>query len=153
MKILSALTLSFLSVSALATAPQLPAPRVSLFSTSVDWAAVTGRPWQQYTGQISGGNKSLLKNGLVLYYLDTFPCYGEADSVRVWVSPRGEMNGHLRLVCVAAPKTISFAYRNADQEALDARTTGILNCSTTGDRYFKIDLLKCEIGPKWTEYK
>ena len=153
MKILPAIITAILSLSAFADTPVLPGPRVSLFSTTVDWAAVTGRPWQQYSGQISGGNKSLLKNGLVLYYLDSFPCYGEADSVRVWISPRGEMNGYLRLVCVATPKTISFAYRNATQEALDAQTTGILTCPTTGDRYFKIDLSKCEVGPKWADYK
>ena len=153
MKILSAIIMVFLSVSAFADTPVLPGPRVSLFSTTVDWAAATGRPWQQYSGQISGGKKSLLKNGLVLYYLDAFPCYGEADSVRVWISPKGEMVGYLRLVCVATPKTISFAYRNATQEALDAQTTGILTCPTTGDRYFKIDLSKCEVGPNWTEYK
>lgn len=153
MKILSALTLSFLSVSALATAPQLPAPRVSLFSTSVDWAAVTGRPWQQYTGQISGGNKSLLKNGLVLYYLDTFPCYGEADSVRVWLSPNGKMSGNLRIVCIHKPEKISFAWRNATEESVQARSTGILTCPIKGDRYFTIDISKCEVGPNWSEYK
>ena len=153
MKALSILGLMFLSTTTFAATPPAPTPRVSLFSTSVDWAAVTGRPWQQYIGEISGHDRKLIKEGLVLYYLDSFPCYGEADSVRVWISPKGEMNGHLRLVCVAAPKTVSFAYRNATQEALDARTTGILICPTTGDRHFKIDLSKCEVGSKWTEYK
>ena len=155
MKILPAIIASVLlfpGFAATAPAPQ-PTPRVSLFSTSVDWAAVTGRPWQQYKGEISGRNRKLIKQGLVLYYLDAFPCYGEADSVRVWISPDGEMYGHLRLVCITAPKTVSFAYRNAVQDALDARTDGILICPTDAERYFKIDLSKCEIGPKWTEYK
>lgn len=128
-------------------------PRVSIFSTTVDWAAVTGLPLKQYTGEISGQNRSLVKNGLVLYYLDSFPCYGEADSVRVWLSPNGKMSGHLRLVCVHKPESISFAWRNADKEALDARTTGIITCPISGERNFKIDIKNCEIGKNWSEYR
>lgn len=54
--------------------PPAPAPvqRVSVFSTTVDWAAVTGLPLNQYTGTIKGTDKSLVKDGLVLYYLDSF---------------------------------------------------------------------------------
>ena len=132
--------------------PQQP-PRVSLFSTSVDWSAVTGLPWQQFRGEISGKSKLLVKEGLVLYYLDAFPCYGEADSVRVWLSPNGKMVGNLRLVCVHKPETVSFSYRNATEDALDARNTGILTCPTTGERPFKIDISKCIRGKNWTEYK
>lgn len=154
MKKICAIILSMFSLSVYAdTNTPAPAPRVSLFSTSVDWAAVTGLSWHQYTGEINGTNKSLIKEGLILYYLDSFPCYGEADSVRVWVSPDGKMHGHLRLVCVHAPKTISFAYRNAVQDALQARTTGILTCPVKGDRRFTIDISKCTLGPDWTEYK
>lgn len=156
MKYFYAIILSLACVSAFADnvppAP-LPAPRVSLFSTTVDWAAVTGLNLHQYTGKFSGTNKSLIKNGLVLYYLDSFPCYGEADSVRVWISSNGKMSGHLRIVCVAAPKTISFAWRNAAEDAIQSRTTGILTCPTDGKRDFTIDISKCEIGPDWTEYK
>ncbi|MBR3510560.1 MAG: hypothetical protein IKN73_00670 [Alphaproteobacteria bacterium] len=142
--------LSMISVSVMA---DTPSSRVSIFSTTVDWSAVTGLPLHQYTGEIYGKNKSLVKNGLVLYYLDSFPCYGEADSVRVWVSPNGKMSGHLRLVCVHKPDTISFAWRNADEEALDAKSTGILTCPIQGERSFSIDISKCEIGKNWTEYK
>ena len=117
MKKLLALFLTLISFSALAAdTPPAPQPRVSLFSTSVDWAAVTGLPWQQYRGEITGTSRFLVKEGLVLYYLDAFPCYGEADSVRVWLSPTGKMSGHLRLVCVHAPETISFSYRNATED-------------------------------------
>ncbi|MBO4672598.1 MAG: hypothetical protein J5608_03030 [Alphaproteobacteria bacterium] len=130
-----------------------PAPRVSLFSTTVDWHGVTGLSLAQYVGKFSGGNASLLKNGLILYYLDAFPCYGEADSVRIWVSPRGDAAGTLRLVCVHAPKEISFAWRNAPQDAEQAETTGILNCPVSGDYELKIDLSKCTRGPDWREYK
>ena len=156
MRFLSALFLSFICLTAVAdTVPPapMPVPRVSVFSTTVDWAAVTGLPLRQYTGKIEGTKKSLVKDGLVLYYLDSFPCYGEADSVRVWVSPKGKMSGHLRLVCVYKPDTISFAWRNATEDATQARSTGILTCPIEGNRNFTIDISKCEQGPDWTEYR
>lgn len=128
-------------------------PRVSIFSTTVDWSAVTGLGLRQFSGEIKGRDKNFVKNGLVLYYLDSFPCYGEADSVRVWLSPNGKMSGHLRLVCVHKPETISFAWRNADEDALDARTTGVITCPVDGNRNFTIDISKCERGKNWTEYK
>lgn len=130
----------------------LPGPRVSLFSTTVDWHGVTGLPLSQYTGHFRGTDRTLLKNGLILYYLDAFPCYGEADSVRVWISPMGEMVGHLRLVCIAAPKEIKFAYRNAPQDAEQAETTGLLTCPATGDYEFEIDISKCKRGPDWADF-
>lgn len=154
MKKLLFLCLSLICISAFADESEpLPQPRVSLFSTSTDWAAITGLPWQQYRGEISGTSRFLIKEGLVLYYLDAFPCYGEADSVRVWISPNGKMSGHLRLVCVHKPETVSFAYRNATEDALDARTLGILSCPVTGNRNFKIDISKCVRGKNWTEYR
>ena len=156
MKKLLTIFLSLVCISAFADdeAPGIPpVPRVSLFSTSTDWAALTGLPWRQYRGEVTGKSKFLVKEGLVLYYLDGFPCYGEADSVRVWLSPDGKMSGHLRLVCVHKPETISFAYRNATEDALQARSTGILTCPVTGNRDFKIDISKCITGKDWTEYK
>ncbi len=128
-------------------------PRVSIFSTTVDWSAVTGLPWQQFRGKFVGQDKSLVKQGLVLYYLDSFPCYGEADSVRVWLSPNGKMSGHLRLVCVHKPETISFSWRNATEDALDSVSTGILTCPVSGNSDFTIDITKCERGKDWKEYK
>jgi len=157
MKFISAVILSLLCLPGFAdvTPPPAPAPvtRVSVFSTTVDWAAVTGLPLRQYSGKISGTKKSLVKDGLVLYYLDSFPCYGEADSVRVWLSPNGKMSGHLRIVCVHKPDKISFAWRNATQEATQARSTGILTCPIEGNTNFKIDISKCEVGKDWDEYK
>jgi len=135
------------------SAPLPAAPRVSIFSTTVDWAAVTGLPWRQFTGKVTGMDKSFVKQGLVLYYLDSFPCYGEADSVRVWLSPNGKMSGHLRLVCVHKPETVSFSWRNADEQALDAVSTGIINCPVVGERDFTIDINKCERGKDWKEYR
>ena len=135
--------------------PSKPAPvsRVSVFSTTVDWEAVTGLTLHQYIGKISDTDKSFVKQGLVLYYLDSFPCYGEADSVRVWLSPNGKMVGNLRLVCLHKPEYVSFAWVNADEQALDMRTTGILKCPVSGERDFKIDISKCERGKNWKEYR
>lgn len=161
MRFLFGIILSLLCVSVFAdTMPLPPTPipptpvpvrRVSVFSTTVDWAAVTGLTLNQYYGTIKGVDKKLVKEGLVLYYLDSFPCYGEADSVRVWLSPNGKMSGDLRIVCVYQPETISFAWRNATEEATQARSTGILTCPVEGKRNFTIDISKCEKGPDWSE--
>ena len=154
MKRVIALLSVFCCFSAFADTGILPPPvqRVSLFSTTVDWRGVTVLSLSQYTGKFVGQNRSLLKNGLVLYYLDAFPCYGEADSVRVWISPMGDVTGTLRLVCVHAPEKISFAWRNAPQDAEQAETTGILTCPVSGDYELQIDLSKCEKGPDWKDY-
>lgn len=128
-------------------------PRISLFSTTVDWQGVTGLQLAQYTGHFTGRDKSLVKNGLVLYYLDSFPCYGEADSVRLWISPMGETIGKLRLVCVHSPTEVKFAWRNAPQDAEQSETTGILTCPVSGDYDLEINLSKCTRGPDWKEYK
>ncbi len=126
--------------------------RVSLFSTSTDWAAVTGLPWGQYSGKIIGDKKLTTPNGLILYYLDGFPCYGEADSVRLWISPTGKVDGKLRLVCVHAPTVIQFAWRNAPADAVQKATTGILVCPVTGNRELTVDLGKCSPGKNWDSY-
>ena len=157
MRILSAVILSVLYINAFAdttpTPPPAPVQRVSVFSTTVDWSAVTGLPLNQYTGTIKGMDKTLVKDGLVLYYLDSFPCYGEADSVRVWLSPKGKMSGHLRIVCVYKPDNISFAWRNASEDATQARSTGILTCPVEGKRNFTIDISKCERGQDWSDIR
>lgn len=148
LRFLLSLVLGFVCVNSFADTP-----RVSIFSTTVDWSAVTGLGLHQFSGEIKGHDKGFVKNGLLLYYLDSFPCYGEADSVRVWLSSNGKMSGHLRLVCVHKPEKISFAWRNADEDALDARTTGIITCPVDGNNNFTIDISKCEHGKNWTEYK
>ncbi|MCQ2581775.1 MAG: hypothetical protein MJ170_02215 [Alphaproteobacteria bacterium] len=129
-------------------------PRISLFSTTVDWAAITGLSLHQYTGSFVGKNSDLVKKGIVLYYLDAFPCYGEADSVRVWISPKGEVVGNLRLVCIHEPTEVKFAWNNEKQDAIQSVTTGLLTCPVRvngGD--FSVDLSKCTRGTDWQEYK
>ncbi len=135
------------------TPPQpVPTPRVSIFSTTTDWAALTGLPLRQFVGKFSWNNKDVSR-GLEMYYLDAFPCYGEADSVRVWLGPNKQSDGTLRLVCVHAPKVISFTWRNATREADQGISTGILNCPVTGEYELNIDISKCTRGPEWKEYK
>jgi len=128
---------------------------VSIFSTSTDWSAVTGLPLYQYTGNLYGNNKDLVKKGVVLYYLDSFPCYGQTDSVRVWISQKGKIEGNLRLVCVHSPETIQFAYFNVDEKEKnkDRKTTGMLICPVDKDTNFSIDISKCSRGKDWEEYK
>lgn len=132
--------------------PSVPAPRISLFSTTTDWAALTGLPLRQFVGKFSWTNADVAR-GLVMYYLDAFPCYGEADSVRIWLGPNRQSTGKLRLVCVHAPKNISFTWRNATRDADQAVSTGILNCPVTGEYELDIDISKCTRGPDWQEYK
>ena len=148
-----------LSVNAMATdSPQTPTPptpttpRVSIFSTTTDWAALTGLPLQQYVGNFTWKNSDV-ERGIVLYYLDAFPCYGEADSVRIWLGPNRQSTGILRLVCVHAPKEISFTWRYATRDADQAHSTGLLKCPVTGDRELDIDFSKCVRGPEWRDYK
>lgn len=139
-----------------ATTPPKPTPtRVSIFSTSTDWEGVTNLRLHEYRGRFkySNGNK-IVGNGLILFYLDGFPCYGLGDSVRVWLGPDNRHDGDLRIVCVHAPTEIKFAWRNAAADAPQAATTGILTCPVKDDgREFTIDMSRCTRGPDWDTYK
>ena len=130
-----------------------PAPRISLFSTSTDWQAVTGLTLNEYRGEFKTSGSKLIGRGLVLYYLDGFPCYGLGDSVRVWLGPGARQEGRLRIACVHAPSEIKFAWRNAARDADQAQSTGIITCPVTGDRDFTIDMSRCSRGPDWDTYK
>lgn len=144
----------FLSVTAGADTTTPPQPRVSIFSTSTDWEAVTGLTLNEYRGTVIGDAR-LVKRGLVLYYLDGFPCYGLGSGVRVWVGPNGQNHEHLYIACVARPTEIKFAYRNADRDADDETTTGILTCPVDdgSGREITIKLSECSVGPDWDDYE
>ena len=130
-----------------------PSPRISIFSTSTDWQAVTGLSLNEYSGKFIS-DKNLVGRGLVLYYLDGFPCYGLGFGVRVWIGPDGKADNDLAIACVAAPPEIKFAYRNATRDADQATTTGILTCPVSDrGRDLTIDLSDCIVGPDWDEYK
>ena len=136
-----------------AIAADAPQPRVSIFSTSTDWQAVTGLTLNEYSGKFNS-DKKLVGRGLVLYYLDGFPCYGLGFGVRVWIGPDGKTDNDLAIACVAAPTEIKFAYRNATRDADQATTTGILTCPVSDrGRDLTIDLSDCIVGPDWDEYK
>lgn len=150
-KIICALIIAI--VTPFAHADDAPQPRISIFSTSTDWEAVTGLTLSEYRGTVIPDSK-LVKKGLVLYYLDGFPCYGLGAGVRVWVGPNGQDHEHLRIACVAAPTEIKFAYLNASRDADDQTTTGIITCPISDKgRELTIDLSDCIVGPDWSEYK
>lgn len=136
-------------------APSAPAtqPRVSIFSTSTDWEGLTGLRFSEYRGQFTS-SPSFIGRGMVLYYLDGFPCYGLGDGVRVWVGPRNQHDGELRIACLYPPTQINFTWRNATRDATQDVSTGILTCPVESDgRDLTIDLSECDQGPEWTEYK
>ena len=149
---LVAILMPIWAMAADTTPPPPMQPRVSIFSTTTDWAAITGLPLRQFMGDFSWSNSDVMR-GMVLYYLDAFPCYGEADSVRIWLGPNKQSDGKLRLVCVHAPEKISFAWRTATRDADQTQSTGILTCPVTGEYELKIDISKCVRGPEWKEYK
>lgn len=147
------LSLCSLFIATVAFAADAPSPRVSIFSTSTDWQGVTGLSLNEYNGKFIS-DKKLVGRGLVLYYLDGFPCYGLGYGVRVWVAPDGKTDNDLHIACVAAPTEIKFAYRNATRDADQATTTGLLTCPVSDDgRELTIDLSECTVGPDWDEYK
>lgn len=152
-KIVSAIFAMVLSAPCIADdAPVVK--RVSVFSTSTDWQAVTGLNLNQYSATFRPDSKLIGRQGLVLYYLDAFPCYGLGYGVRVWLGPNGKSDGTLQIACVATPTEIHFAYRNATRDADQAATTGILTCPVDGrTRDLTIDLSRCSVGPDWSEYK
>ena len=157
-KTLIAFVVTMLGVTAsFADTPPTTPPllrRVSIFSTSTDWQAITGLMLNEYRGRFKPDSKLIGQKGLVLYYLDGFPCYGLGDGVRVWMGPGNKHDGDLRIACVYAPEMISFSWRNAARDADDATGTGLLTCPVDSDgRDLTIDLSKCTLGKDWSEYK
>ena len=135
--------------------PNAPARApISIFSTSTDWEGVTGLMLHEYHGRFKyANNNRLVGRGVVLYYLDGFPCYGLGEGVRVWLGPNKAHDGDLRIACVHAPREIKFAWRNMSRDGTQAATTGEITCPVSGDRDFEIDLSKCTMGPDWDTYK
>lgn len=133
-----------------------PAVR-SIFSTSSDWEAVTGLRLSQYK-IFFGRDRTVTNVGIELYYLDGFPCYGQTENVRAWISPARnfawERNSFIRVTCLHIPKTMQFAYREVPSSALQGRTKGILTCDTEksgGD--IMIHLENCIQGDDWKDVR
>lgn len=135
--------------------PQQPQqPRISIFSTSTDWEGLTGLSYHEYHGKITPSTNLVGNKGLVLYYLDGFPCYGLGEGVRVWLGPNDKHDGELRIACIYPPKEIKLTWRNATRDADEAVSTGLLVCSVEDDgRELKINLSDCKKGENWEDYK
>ncbi len=130
-----------------------PQPRISIFSTSTDWEGLTGLSYHEYRGKFITSS-SLVGKGLVLYYLDGFPCYGLGEGVRVWLGPNDKHEGELRIACIYPPKEINFTWRNATREADQAVSTGLLTCPVESeDRELTINLSECKKGTDWKDIK
>lgn len=129
-------------------------PKYSIFSTSTDWQALTGLQYNEYRGKFIRDQKLIGRQGLVLYYLDGFPCYGLGFGVRVWLGPKNQHDGDLHIVCVYPPKEVKFTWRNATRDADQAMATGLLTCPVTNnDREITIDLSKCTVETGWSKYQ
>jgi hypothetical protein len=129
-----------------------PVPRISVFSTSTDWEAVTGLRLSQYRVKVIGNSK-LVKNGLELYYLDGFPCYGQPDRTQIWIGQNGKTDREMIITCLYAPRAITLAWRNAARDAIQGTTVGILECPIDDRGELTMDLSKCTKGKDWKEYK
>ncbi len=139
-----------LPMSVMAAMPTV-APRVNIFSTSTDWEAVTGLRLNQYRIKFIA-DKDLVKNGMQMYYLDGFPCYGQADRTEYWIGPNGAHSDEdLMLACVYAPTEIKLAWRYASRDATQQTTTGLLTCPVTGERDLTLDMSDCVVGDDWKE--
>ncbi len=151
--IIAILCVLLLAMHAFAADAPAPTPRYSIFSTSTDWEALTGLQLRQYSARFIPDKTLIGRQGLVLYYLDGFPCYGLGYGVRVWLGPRGDDDGELHIACVYPPTEIKLTYRNATRDADQAQSTGMLTCPVTGDGELVIDLSKCLRSPDWSEFK
>lgn len=155
MKLLAPLffVLSIMPIVANAAEPEImPVVRTSIFSTSADWEAITGLRLSQATIDFISDSRTV-GNGMELYFLDSFPCFGQTDSTRIWIGPNNKTDGKIRLTCLYSPQTVSFAWRNASRDARQDKTSGIIECPVTGDRMLKVDLSKCVKGKDWKEYR
>ncbi len=128
-------------------------PRVSIFSTSNDWQAITGLYLNQYKIDIIPDDK-LIGEGLQLYYLDEFPCYGQGGRTSYWVGKFGKHSDWpMLLACVYPPTSIKLAYLNAARDAVQSKTTGMLECPVEGERELTLDLSKCVIDKDWKDIR
>jgi len=123
-------------------------PAVTMFSTSADWEAVTGLRMSQYR-VVFGRDRTVSSIGWELYFLDAFPCFGQAEAARVWISPATnyavDRDARMRIVCVYAPATINLAYREVRRDAVQGATRGLAVCPVeTSGRDLTVNLTECE---------
>jgi hypothetical protein len=151
-KIYSLLCLLLLCVGAVGADGALY-PRI--FSTSADWESVTGLRYSQFDIDFFR-DKSVGKKGMELYFLDSFPCTGQAQTARVWISPSNisakDERVAMYLSCVQKPEQVRFAWREAGKDDFQAKTRGILTCypSAQGSK-LSVRLQDCVKGKDWNE--
>ncbi len=129
--------------------------RPSIFSTSTDWESVTGLRYGQFDLSFIR-DKSIGNNGMELYFLDGFPCIGQAQTARAWISPSRisgtDEKAKMYISCVQRPTELRFAWREAQRQDSQNRTTGIITCQITGQgRLISIKLNDCVKGKNWDE--
>lgn len=138
--------------NAATTDPKPVVARPSIFSTSSDWEAVTGLRLGQYSVNFIHNSK-IIGNGMELYYMDGFPCYGQPSRVQIWLGPNGKSDRDMLITCLFPPETINLAWRHAKRDATQDTTTGMMTCPVTGTYNLTIDLSKCTMGKEWKEYR
>lgn len=127
--------------------------KVYIVPTSLNLESVTGLTFSEYEIKFSNKINSLIKDGLVLYSLDSFPCFAQNDKNYIILRSNKD-NGGIRLNCLFKPKKLSFAWNNIGKNDYSyTKTKGILNCKTTENKSLEINLLNCEKGNDWKDYK
>ena len=129
-------------------------PRV--FSTSTDWESVTGLRYAQFNLSFVR-DSSIGSRGMEIYFLDSFPCTGQAEDARQWIAPSRtaaqDRDASMGLSCVQRPEQIRFAWREVPRDAFQNTTTGILICDIPSGkgRNITIKLQDCIRGRNWNE--
>ncbi|MCL2748862.1 MAG: hypothetical protein FWE50_02185 [Alphaproteobacteria bacterium] len=137
-----------------AASPGTLCPRV--FSTSTDWESVTGLRYAQFNLSFVRDN-SIGSRGMEIYFLDSFPCTGQAEDARQWISPSRtaalDSNASMGLSCVQRPEQVRFAWREVPRDAFQNTTTGIIICDIPSGkgRNITIKLQDCTKGKNWNE--
>jgi hypothetical protein len=119
-----------------------------MFATSADWEAISGLRMSEYRVSF-GRDASVSTIGTELYFLDSFPCFGQAEAVRAWVGPATgfavDNDARMRIVCLFAPDELHFAYREARRDAVQAATRGLAVCPVQQDgRNLVVRLNECD---------
>ena len=125
--------------------------KVYIVPTSINLESVTGLKFSEYEIKFSNKTNSIIKDGLILYFLDSFPCFAQIDKNYVILRSNKDEN-NIRINCLFKPKRLNFAWNNISKNNYSYnQTTGILNCELTDS--FDIDLSKCQKGNSWQDYK
>jgi len=98
---------------------------------------------------VFGRDRTVSTIGTELYFLDGFPCFGQAEAARVWLSPATsyavDNAARMRIVCIYPPNELRFAYRHVRRDAVQGATRGIAVCPVQGSgRDLTVNLTECE---------